>query len=97
MRRPFPRQFEVLAGVQFGQIADDGDERVPAAGILERQHPPRIRFETQDGVAVFFVVEGDALDGAGDLVGGTAVHPSIVPQDRTVCRITLKHLHQPRQ
>ena len=68
VRHPFAGQFEMLAGIQFGQIADDGNQFIPAAGVLEGQHPPAVRLEPQDGVAVFLVVIGDPLDGAGDLI-----------------------------
>ncbi len=64
MIEPLATQLQPFTGVHFGQIADDGQQRL-AVGI--GQHAARDRPQPQDGVAVLLVVIGDALHGAADL------------------------------
>jgi hypothetical protein len=71
MVRPLPRQLQPFAGVQLGQIADHGDERFTAAGVLVGQHRPAIGLQPQNGVTRLGTIKGNALHRAanGGLVG----------------------------
>ena len=66
---PTAAHFDPFAGVEFGEVADDGDEGVTAVGVFVGEHVAVVWLEAQDGVAVFGVVVGDAFDGAADFVG----------------------------
>jgi hypothetical protein len=76
MRAPFATQFEPFARVQLRQVADDRDQFV--LGIPEGQHPFAVGAQAQDGVAVFFVVVGNTLDGAADTLFAKTAHGKIL-------------------
>ncbi|NIP26798.1 MAG: hypothetical protein GWN55_03295, partial [Phycisphaerae bacterium] len=65
---PTPGQFEPLTRIQLRQIADHGDQVLSPPGIFVGQHAPRIWFQSEDRIAVLFVVIGDSFNGPADLI-----------------------------
>lgn len=63
-------EFEVFARGQFREVADEGDQAFAVYAVRGECGAAAVRFEPDDAVAVFGVVVGDALDGAGEGVHG---------------------------
>lgn len=59
-------EFDVFARGEFGEVADEGDQPFPIHAVRGKRGAAAIRFEPDDAVAVFRVVVGDTLDGAGE-------------------------------
>ena len=63
-------EFDVFAGGQLGEVADERDEAFAVYAVRGKRGAAAVGFEPDDAVAVFGVVVGDALDGAGEGVHG---------------------------
>lgn len=59
-------EFDVFARGQLGEVADEGDQPFAVHAVRGEGGPAAVGFEPDDAVAVFGVVVGDALDGAGE-------------------------------
>lgn len=73
---PFATEFDVFAGAEFGEVACHGNETL----FVFSGQSFLIRFEAEDGVAVFFVIVCDAVYCAGE--GLEFCHLGIIVESR---------------